>query len=66
MQPNKGRARRIYIESVCMCMREAVGREGVYMEVQRGRAILTHLTIYSLGGVQRIIYLRTWILNLCT
>jgi len=24
-------------------------------------AILMHLTIYSLGGVQRIIYLRTWI-----
>jgi len=36
------------------------------MGVQRGRAILTHLTIYFLRGVQRIIYLRTWILNLCT
>ena len=31
------------------------------MEAQRGRAILTHLTIYSLGGVLRFIYLRTWI-----
>ena len=29
------------------------------MEVQRGRAILMHLTIYFLEGVQRIIYLRT-------
>ena len=36
------------------------------MGVQRGWAILTHLTIYFLRGVQRIIYLRTWILNLCT
>gem|GEM_PF-5117977 len=29
------------------------------MGVQRGRAILTHLTIYFLRGVQRIIYLCT-------
>lgn len=31
------------------------------MEVQWGRAILTHLTIYFLRRVKRIIYLRTWI-----
>lgn len=44
-------------------MREAGGgREHIwYMEVQRGRAILMHLTIYFLEEVQRIIYLRTWI-----
>ena len=47
-------------QSVCVYERGR-GRERAYMEAQRGRAILTHLTIYSLGGVQRIIYLRTWI-----
>ena len=47
-------------QSICVYERGR-GRERAYMEVQRGRAILMHLTIYSLGGVQRIIYLRTWI-----